>query len=111
MFRKRKPEPQAQQAAKAAVKLTAAEKREISRILETARGDGKVHSAQDTLPFRQMYPDGLCKLDDHTWSKCIEFEDSTSPTYILYFIVCTWNDLICTTHTFYNSLLCPALLD
>ena len=57
MFRKRKPEPQARQAAKAAVKLTAAEKREISRILETARGDGKVHSAQDTLPFRQMYPD------------------------------------------------------
>lgn len=43
--------------------------------METARGDGKVHSAQDTLPFRQMYPDGLCKLDDHTWSKCIEFED------------------------------------
>ena len=50
MFRKRKPEPQALQAAKAAVKLTAAEKREISRILETARGDGKVHSAQDTFP-------------------------------------------------------------
>ena len=75
MFRKRKPEPQARQAAKPAVKLTAAEKREISRILETARGDGKVHSAQDTLPFRQMYPDGLCKLDVHTWSKCIEFED------------------------------------
>ena len=75
MFRKRKPEPQARQAAKPTVKLTAAEKREISRILETARGDGKVHSAQDTLPFRQMYPDGLCKLDDHTWSKCIEFED------------------------------------
>ena len=75
MFRKRKPKPQARQAAKPAVKLTAAEKREISRILETARGDGKVHSAQDTLPFRQMYPDGLCKLDDHTWSKCIEFED------------------------------------
>ena len=40
--------------------------KEISRILETARGDGKVHSAQDTLPFRQMYPDGLCKLDEHT---------------------------------------------
>ena len=75
MFRKRKPEPQARQAAKPTVKLTAAEKREISRILETARGNGRVHSAQDTLPFRQMYPDGLCKLDDHTWSKCIEFED------------------------------------
>ena len=34
-----------------------------------------MHSAQDTVPFRQMYPDGLCKLDDHTWAKCIEFED------------------------------------
>ena len=22
-----------------------------------------------------MYPDGLCKLDDTTWSRCIEFED------------------------------------
>ena len=43
--------------------------------MEQARGDGKPHSAQDTLPFRQMYPDGLCKLDDTAWSRCIEFED------------------------------------
>lgn len=56
-------------------RLTAAEKREIRRIMEQARGDGKPHSAQDTLPFRQMYPDGLCKLDDTAWSRCIEFED------------------------------------
>ena len=56
-------------------KLTAAEKKEIRAIMERARGDGKPHTAQDTLPFRQMYPDGLCKLDDNTWSKCIEFED------------------------------------
>ena len=56
-------------------KLTAAEKKEIRAIMERARGDGKPHTAQDTLPFRQMYPDGLCKLDDNTWSRCIEFED------------------------------------
>ena len=56
-------------------KLTATEKREIRRIMEQARGDGKPHSAQDTLPFRQMYPDGLCKMDDTTWSRCIEFAD------------------------------------
>ena len=74
MFRKQKQEPQAKPAAQK-VKLTAAEKREIRRIIETARGDGKPHSAQDTLPFRQMYPDGLCRLDDTTWSRCIEFED------------------------------------
>ena len=56
-------------------KLTAKEKREIRRIIEEVQGDGKPHSAQDTLPFRQMYPDGLCRLDDTTWSRCIEFED------------------------------------
>ena len=56
-------------------KLTVAEKKEIRAIMERTRGDGKPHTAQDTLPFRQMYPDGLCKLDDNTWSKCIEFED------------------------------------
>ena len=56
-------------------KLTAAEKEDIRAIMERARGDGKPHTAQDTLPFRQMYPDGLCKLDDNTWSRCIEFED------------------------------------
>ena len=56
-------------------KLTTAEKREIRQIMERARGDGKPHSTQDTLPFRQMYPDGLCKLDDSTWSRCIEFAD------------------------------------
>lgn len=22
-----------------------------------------------------MYPDGLCRLDDTTWSRCLEFED------------------------------------
>ena len=56
-------------------RLTAAERREIQKVVEAAKGDGKPHSAQDTLPFRQMYPDGLCRLDDTTWSRCIEFED------------------------------------
>lgn len=56
-------------------KLTLKEKREIRRIIEEVQGDGKPHSAQDTLPFRQMYPDGLCRLDDTSWSRCIEFED------------------------------------
>lgn len=72
MFRKQKQEPQA---AKPKIKLTSAEKREIRRIVEQVQRDTKVRTAQDTLPFQQMYPDGLCRLDEHTWSKCIEFED------------------------------------
>ena len=75
MFVKPKQEPQAVKAARPKVKLTNAEKREIRRIIENAKGDGKARTAQDTLPFRQMYPDGLCRLDDVTWSRCIEFED------------------------------------
>ena len=65
----------AEPAARRKHKLTAGEKREIRRIMESARGDGKPHTAQDTLSFRQLYPDGLCKLDDSTWSRCIEFAD------------------------------------
>ena len=74
MFKKAKPQKEAAPV-KARRKLTPAEKREIRKVLEAARGDGKPHSAQDTLPFRQIYPDGLCRLDDTTWSRCIEFED------------------------------------
>ena len=72
MFKRQK-QPETQKKPKR--KLTSTEKREIRRIMEQARGDGKPHSAQDTLPFRQIYPDGLCKLDDTTWSRCIEFAD------------------------------------
>ena len=72
LFRGKKPEAAPEKAGR---KLTAAERREIRKVIESARGNGKPHSAQDTLPFRQMYPDGLCRLDDTTWSRCIEFED------------------------------------
>jgi hypothetical protein len=71
LFRKKPQEPPA----KPRRKLTVDEKREIRKVMDEARGDGKPHSAQDTLPFRQIYPDGLCKLDDNTWSRCIQFED------------------------------------
>ena len=74
MFGKRKQEPQGKPT-KLKAKLTLKEKREIRRIIEEVQGDGKPHSAQDTLPFRQMCPDGLCRLDATTWSRCIEFED------------------------------------
>ena len=75
MSKNPKQQRQPEAAAKPKHKLTAAEKREIRKIIQAAQGDGKPHSAQDTLPFRQIYPDGLCKLTDTTWSRCIEFED------------------------------------
>ena len=33
------------------------------------------HSAQDSIPYEIMYEDGICKLDDKHYSKCIEFDD------------------------------------
>ena len=72
LFQRKKPEAAP---VKAGRKLTAAERREIRKVIEAAKGDGKPHSAQDTLSFRQMYPDGLCRLTDTAWSRCIEFED------------------------------------
>ncbi len=56
-------------------KLTRAQRREIERIIREAKGDGKPHSAQDSIPFKMMYLDGLCRLNEKSYSKCIEFED------------------------------------
>lgn len=56
-------------------KLTRKEKREIETVIQKAKGDGKPHSAQDSIPFDVIYQDGLCKLNEKSYSKCIEFED------------------------------------
>ena len=67
-----KPE-NAQPAAKR--KLTRAERKQIEAIIRQAKGDGKPHTVQDSIPFRNMYPDGLCRLDDRHFSKTIAYAD------------------------------------
>ena len=56
-------------------KLTRAEKKEIAAIIQKAKGDGKPHTAQQTIPYVQMYPDGICKVSEKKYSKSIVFED------------------------------------
>ena len=56
-------------------KLTRKQKKEINKLVSSYKGDGKAHSAQDSIPYERMYEDGLCKLDRTHYSKCIEFED------------------------------------
>lgn len=41
-------------------KLTRAEKKQIAAIIQKAKGDGKAHTAQQTIPYLTMYPDGIC---------------------------------------------------
>lgn len=44
-------------------------------MVRQAKGDGKAHTVQDSIPFRNMFPDGLCRLEGGTFSKTIAFED------------------------------------
>ena len=61
--------------AKAPVKLTRAEKKEIQAVIRKYKGDGRPHSAQASIPYEAMYQDGVCRVTPRTFSKCIEFTD------------------------------------
>ena len=56
-------------------KLTRAEKKQIAAVIRAAKGDGKAHSAQRTIPYLTMYPDGICRVTEKKYSKSLSFED------------------------------------
>ena len=63
------------QPARATHKLTAADKRQINAVIRRAKGDGKPRTAQQSIPYLAMYPDGLCRVTDKVFSKSVEFSD------------------------------------
>lgn len=56
-------------------KLSRAEKKQIEALIRNAKGDGKAHTAQQSIPYLAMHPDGICKVTDKKYSKSIAFED------------------------------------
>ena len=50
-------------------------------MIRQAKGDGKAHTVQDSIPFQNMFPDGLCRLEGGTFSKTIAFEDVPRQRY------------------------------
>lgn len=60
---------------KAKRKLTRAERKEIAALIQKAKGDGKAHTAQQTIPYLQMYPDGICRVSEKKYSKSMEYDD------------------------------------
>ena len=57
-------------------KLTRAEKRQIeAAIAKAKRQDKRQLSAQDSIPFQRMYPDGICRITDTYFTKTIQFQD------------------------------------
>lgn len=56
--------------------LNVAEQKQIKAIVEKARRDRTVpHSAQDSIPFDRMFPDGICRVGDNYYTKTIQFQD------------------------------------
>ena len=56
-------------------KLTRAQRREIDAVIKKYKGDGKPRTAQASIPYEAMYPDGVCRVSPGVFSKCIAFED------------------------------------
>ncbi|MBQ7923064.1 MAG: ATP-binding protein [Clostridia bacterium] len=57
-------------------KLTRSDKKQIEAILARYKtNDRTTMSAQDSIPFQRMYPDGICRVTDNTYSKTIQFAD------------------------------------
>ncbi|WP_305179994.1 VirB4-like conjugal transfer ATPase, CD1110 family [Faecalibaculum rodentium] len=57
-------------------KLTRAERKEIAAAIERAkRTDKNKQSAQDSIPYERMWPDGVCRVTDSFYTKTVQFQD------------------------------------
>ncbi len=56
-------------------RLTHTDKKRIAQLIKAVKGDGKPHTAQQTIPYIAMHPDGICKMSKTQYSKSIAFED------------------------------------
>lgn len=56
--------------------LSAEQKRQLVKQKQKARKAAKVpHSVQDTIAYQEMFKDGICRVTDRFYTKCIQFGD------------------------------------
>ena len=56
--------------------LSRADKKAIDTAIRKAKKEDKKQlSAQDSIPFQQMFRDGICKVSDNYYTKTIRFQD------------------------------------
>ena len=56
--------------------LTNAQRKEFARTVKRAKRDGKIAAtAQQTIPYVEMYRNGMCDLGGGLYSKSVQFED------------------------------------
>ena len=57
-------------------KLTRTERKQIEAAIARAnRTDKKEKSAQDSIPYQRMWPDGICRVTDTRYTKTIQYQD------------------------------------
>jgi len=56
--------------------LTKAQARQVQEIIDRARrNDGIPRTAQQSIPFQRMFPDGICRVSDKYYTKTIQYQD------------------------------------
>ena len=71
-----KTEKKTVQPVKTKKKLSRADKKQIEAAIARAnRTDKKGKSAQDSIPYERMWPDGICRVSDSHYTKTIQFQD------------------------------------
>lgn len=71
-----KPEEKTVHPVKTKKKLSRADKKQIEAAIARAnRTDKKGKSAQDSIPYERMWPDGICRVSDSHYTKTIQFQD------------------------------------
>ena len=57
-------------------KLTRSERKQIEAVIAKHKNaDKRKMSAQDSIPFQRMFPDGICRTGDNSYTKTIRFDD------------------------------------
>ena len=57
-------------------KLSYGERKQIKAAMDKAsRKNPKEQSAQDSIPYERMWPDGICRVTDTYYTKTIQFQD------------------------------------
>ena len=56
--------------------LSKKDRKKVEEIVEAARkNDGIPRTAQQSIPFDRMFPDGICRVGDRYYTKTIQFQD------------------------------------
>ncbi len=56
--------------------LTKAQARQVQEIIERAKRDDSIpRTAQQSIPFQRMFPDGICRVSDRYYTKTIQYQD------------------------------------